>query len=471
VKNPPEQPIELDKYVTLSISPLRATISINPSCLAENVKPTQASLLSYLERKGIVHGVKPDVLENIVQNRLYDATVVIAEGTEATAGNDASVTFEMDLSKDLRPSLRKDSTVDFREVQSIKLVAIGQKIARRTPPTMGTEGKTVTGEAIAAIPGKDVKLPAGRNTTVSEGGIFLLAAKDGSVSFDGVLMHVVDMLEIPADINFGVGNIKYSGDVVIKGNVLPGFTVEAEGSVTIRGEVESASIISRNGTVTIEKGLIGKGDASVYGKKGIYLAFAQEAILVTDGQLTVDKYFLNCDITCEALLEGQPGASLLGGQAKVYSRVDLGSIGNEKGIKTLVSIIDTEEEAKKKKIVELTALEKDLARQLEPVRTQLSSKASIFKSAGDLVTERHKAELKKWLDTYNEMATKLKYVQASIVEARRSMGAPKNHDGYITGQKTIFPGTEITYFGISAAIKVPLQGKKLILKNGVITEG
>jgi uncharacterized protein (DUF342 family) len=463
--------VNLEKYVSLSVSPLSAAITVSSSCLADAIKPDEGSLLSYLEKKGISHGIKKDALHGILQNRLYDTDVVVAEGTGPLAGKDGSIAYEIDFAKNLRPSLRKDSTVDFRDVQSIKLVTAGQRLATRTPPAPGIDGKTVTGERIAAPAGNDVKLPAGKNTTVSEDGIFLLSAKNGSVSFDGVLVHVTDMLEVASDINFSVGNIKYSGDVIIKGSVLPGFAVEAEGSVVVRGDVDSARIISRNGTVTLEKGLIGKGDAYVYGKQGVHVAFAQEAIIVTDGSLTVDKYCLNCDVTCEALAAGQPRAGLLGGHAKVFSSVDVAFIGNDKGIKTLVSVIDKEGEAKNKKVAELKTLEKDLARQLEPVKTQLSSKAAIFKSAGDTVTDRHKAELKKWLDTYNEMATKIKYVRTSIAETKGSLAAPKNHGGYVRAAETIFPGTEINYFGISAIIKVRMQGKKLVLKNGAITEG
>ncbi len=469
--NPIEQSVSLDEYIETSIEPQCAKIKVNSLCLANNVKVTEKSLLEFLKKNGIVYGVKTDVIKEIVQKMLFDTEVVIAEGKEPTTGLDGKITFEIDVSKNLRPALRKDGTVDFRDIQSINLVTAGQKIARRTPPTLGAVGKTVTGKDIEALPGNDIKLPAGRNTTISEDGIFLVSSKSGSVFHDGVLVHVTDILEIPTDINFSVGNIKYSGDVIINGNVLPGFSVEAEGSIIIKGEVESAQIISRNGTVSIEKGLIGKGDAAVYGKRGVHVSFAQDTTITTEGTVTIDKYCMNCDITCETISEGLPHAAILGGEAKVFSSVDVGIIGNDKGIKTKISIIDKEEDAKKKKIIDLKKLEKELAKQLEPVRLQLSTKASIFKSAKEHATDRHKAELKKWLDAFNEMSTKLKYVQTSISDLTQSFTVLKSHDGFIKGQDTIFPGTEISYFGISLVVKIQLQGKWLVLKNGQIVEG
>ena len=103
--------------------------------------------------------------------------------------------------------------------------------------------------------------------------------------FENSLLTVAELLHVNKDVDFSVGNIKYTGDVLIGGSVRPGFSIEAEGSIHIKGEVESATVTSRAGQVTIDKGVVGKGDTNISAKQGVTISFAQDAHLHTEGAL------------------------------------------------------------------------------------------------------------------------------------------------------------------------------------------
>jgi uncharacterized protein len=269
--------VELDKYVDLNVTPMKAAMCLNSSCISDDVKPTATSLLFCLRRKGIVFGLKAEAIRDIVANAQYDREIVIAEGKEPKNGDDARLEFDVDVNKDARPHQEASGKVDYRDIRTVVLVSQGKVIARKMPFGQGVPGMDVTGKELPPTPGKDIQIKPGKNAYVSEDGKFLIAAKSGYVYREGDLINVGEQLTIDKDVDFSVGNIKYTGDVDIKGNVLPGFVVEADGNILIKGEVESARIVSRGGAVTIEKGIIGKGDMAVAAKKDITVHFAQAA--------------------------------------------------------------------------------------------------------------------------------------------------------------------------------------------------
>ena len=281
---------ELERYVDAGITPMKAVMKLSSSCLTDNVKPTAGALVYCLNKKGVRYGIKTDIVGSVVRDVVFDKEVVIAEGKNPTAGQDAKIAMEVDIDHNFRPQQKTDGTVDYRNINTITQIKNGQVIAKKIPATKGEPGWSVTGQEIEPTPGNDVKFTGGKNTRISDDGAYLLATKNGYVFKEGEVIHVGDVLPIPKDVDFSVGNIKYTGDVHIKGGVMPGFTVETEGNILINGQVESARVLSRNGNVEIQKGIIGKGDTFVSGKNGIKTEFVQEAVLGSEGTICVNKF-------------------------------------------------------------------------------------------------------------------------------------------------------------------------------------
>jgi uncharacterized protein (DUF342 family) len=325
---------------------------------------------------------------------------------------------------------------------------------------------------IPPAPGKDFVLTGGTNTTVSEDNKYLIALKSGYVYKQGDVICVGEQLVIKKDVDFSVGNIKYSGDVEVRGNVLPGFVVETDGNIIVKGEAESAKIISRNGSISLGKGIVGKGDMVVSAKKDIHLFFAQSAIISTEGTLFIAKYCLHCDASCDATAGLDKETAFIGGQLRAFSKIEIGIAGNDKGVETKITVVDKEEQAINDKIKEILLLQDRLTAEFESIKRQLKTKTAIFKQAGVLATPKQMEELKKWLDLYNNLSVKLKYVQEKVNGLQVELKKPRMYNGYIKIIGDIYPGTEVNLYGMVKIVKTHLINKLFRVKDGaVIVEG
>ena len=457
----------IEKYVEVSLCPMKASMKLSSMCITDNCKPTIFALLRCLDRKGVKYGIKTEAVSGLLHDSQFDKEIVIAEGKNPVPGQNASIHMEVNIEHDFKPQEKNDGTVDFRNINTITQIRSGQVIAKKIPATKGEPGMSVSGEEIPPAPGNDVRLPGGKNTQISDDGLCLLAIRNGFVYKDGEVIHVGDLLPIPKDVDFSVGNIKYTGDIQIQGNVLPGFSVETEGNIKIKGQVESAKIISRNEGVEIQKGVIGKNETYICGKKEIQAEFVQEAVLVSEGVISINRYCLHCDSTSNFFEMKDANSTVIGGHIRAYTRIEVFQAGNEKGIVTKLSLVDRNEAANKEKLKNLEALQKKIADALEPVKKQLKTKAAILKKTGG-ATDRIADELKKWLNLYNDGMAKLKYIEQNIQNVKEKLKNPEIVDGFIKISGTVYPGTELHFFGITKPIKTMMTNKVFRFIAGLI---
>lgn len=446
------------QYVSVRVTEMKAVLRVSGTCVSDGVRVTVEAVLYLLQRKGVVHGILREEIERVLEDGVYDEDVVVAQGKAPVDGTDASIAFEVELNPDTKPLLRADGGVDYRQIKSFVQVGNGQVLARKVPPTEGEPGMSVVGKTLAPTPGNDVPFPAGANTYISQDGKCLMASKAGVIKREGTLVCVREILTVKKDVDFSVGNVKYGGDLIINGDVKPGFTIEAEGNITINGAVESSQVISRNGWVTIGHGVIGKGDTTIYGKTGIQVTFAQEARLETDGTLTVLKHCLHCDCQCAVFDATDRQSTVVGGEIKVTGHAEIHQAGNDQGIETRIVVIDKNKIVAEEKVVELESLKKKLTEKLEPIKKQVQTKAAIMKKAGNVVTDRQRSEMKKWIDEYNAINMKIKYVQQKIAEAHKVILEPTDQGGYVKAD-TLLPGVVITLYETHKVVRERMLNK------------
>jgi uncharacterized protein (DUF342 family) len=459
---------ELDQFVDINVESLNATMHLKEGISQSGIKLSDTALVFCLKRKGIIFGLLTDAIRDIAKSCLVGKDVVIAKGKPAVNGENAKISFEIDLDKAVKPKEDELGHVDYRDINSIAQVSKGQIIAKKEPPTPGTPGKDVTGKELPPVPGGDTIMRGGQNTEVTPDGKQLKALVSGYIYKKDDVVHISEQLSIKNNVDFSVGNIKYSGDIKIEGDILPGFTIETGGNVTIKGEAESAKIISRDGSVVVGKGVVGKNDMSVSAKKDVHLAFAQGSLITAEGDVLIDKFCMHCVITANNVTGTHPTSSIIAGTCTVFSHMEIGSLGNETGVETRVKLVDKEEHAAEEKIRQLEDLKAKLELELEPVKKQIRTKAAIFKQAGAGVTQRQADEMKKWLETFNTMTAKVKYVQEKITELNEVLKKPRNRTGYIKVLGTVFPGTELNLYGITKVIKETMTNKVFKVKEGAV---
>jgi uncharacterized protein (DUF342 family) len=312
------------------------------------------------------------------------------------------------------PKLREDGTADFRETEGVVQVKAGTPLARLQPPGPGTPGVDACGNAVPAPAGKPAQLIEGPGTRISEDGQTLLAACDGVVAVRNGAVSVSATLELGQGVDFRTGNVRFDGDVRVKGNVAEGFRIEAGGDIRVEGDVESAALVSARGNIQVTGGFFGQGKGTIHAKGEVRLAFARQAEIRCGG-LIVEKALQDCQVTAHGLAAAKPDCRVFGGKVLCFGSVRLAHAGAE-GSRTEFVLRDEEEEAmraEKARLDSLEAKEKEIAAELD--RKLRGYKAWIAKAGNAALPPKIAAEMKAAVEAFTQSRRKLTNVQSERV--------------------------------------------------------
>jgi hypothetical protein len=89
-KNAPERigpPFEyynalVERYITINVSPRKATMRVNAACYADGIKPSAAMLYYLLKLKGVCFGLQKEAIAGIIDKGKFDADIVVAVANE-----------------------------------------------------------------------------------------------------------------------------------------------------------------------------------------------------------------------------------------------------------------------------------------------------------------------------------------------------------------------------------------------------
>ncbi len=226
--------------------------------------PTRGDLRDSLRHRGIVFGIKEDILDFMAAGHICGERILVAEGQGPQPGEPGKLEFLFDTSSRGRPLESEDGSVDMRNLQMVINVSAGQPLVRRIAPTPGTQGRSVFGETIDAPVAREAEFRMGGGTKLAEEDpAVLVSAVDGAVVVSGGgYVEVIKSEIIPSDIDYTTGNVSFTGDLTIRGSVRAGFSVEAKGNLRIGGNVEEATV-SCTGNLEIAGGAVGAGEGTL----------------------------------------------------------------------------------------------------------------------------------------------------------------------------------------------------------------
>jgi uncharacterized protein (DUF342 family) len=165
----------------------------------------------------------------------------------------------------------------------------------------------------------------------------LYAEANGRLVFDGQKFYVQDKLIFKEDLSSAVGNVKFSGRVDVRGSVLSNVCVSAGESVYIR-EVVQEALVTSDRDITIGQGIKGGGKAVVRAQGKLTLGFAEEANLLTVGDIEVSKAFMNCKIKCNGKIRSVAAKTrIIGGVIKAKEGLTVHTVGSERSPRTMIS--------------------------------------------------------------------------------------------------------------------------------------
>lgn len=135
----------------------------------------------------------------------------------------------------------------------------GEILAKKVFPKSGQEGIDVFGETVSPEPPEDMEILTGEGVQLIENGAVAVSVISGRPELKGTkgaqVLKVLPVYTVPGDVDIHVGSITFKGDVVVYGNVLEGFRINAGGNITIHGNVLQAEVIAGE-SITVGKNII-----------------------------------------------------------------------------------------------------------------------------------------------------------------------------------------------------------------------
>lgn len=280
-----------------------------------------------MDSLSVKHGINEQLIKKLISEKIYFKIFQIAEGKEAVNGRHGSYKNLFSTKKN-QVNIKEDNhgNVNYKELNMIQSIHKGDTICEITLPTEAVDGMTVTGEVIKGREGKFPAVPAGKNTEYTEDKTRLIAKIDGEVVFEENKFNVRNLLTIDHDVDNSIGNINFTGDVLIKGDVREGYTVMADGDVRIIGTVEGATVIA-GGDLTIERGMTGGNKGVIEIQGTLKCKYLENCRVYAKAGIEADQIMYSNLSTDESIIVKGKKGSVTGGKLIAGSKIEAVTIG------------------------------------------------------------------------------------------------------------------------------------------------
>ena len=175
-EDPEKKPAGMDAHpwIFLSADKLFAWVMVFPPT-GQGRELTRELLHQALEDQGIIYGLDERLADRLAHDEeRYFHLFLIAQGKPAFDGKNGNIVDYVPRVVERVLQVDEYDQVDYTALNLIHNVKEGQEICRLIRPTEGDPGRTVLDQEIPAKSGKEVPLPKGRNTEISEDGLSLL---------------------------------------------------------------------------------------------------------------------------------------------------------------------------------------------------------------------------------------------------------------------------------------------------------
>ena len=390
----------------------------------------------------VVSGVNQDLLESLIRERKHNFKYPIAQGKPPIHGKDGTLElfFEIKSNEEsvLRPKENEDGSVDFKNLDLIQTVSKDQKLAQITPPTIGESGENVLGREIKPNRGRVKRLPRGKNVYLSDDELILYSSIEGQLTYNYDRINIEETYVVEGNAGVATGNIDFVGNVLVRGNVEPGFIVKAGGNVEVQGFVGESTIIAGN-DILLRHGIQGKNTGKLMAQGDIVAKFIQNSIVKTEGSLYTEAIMHSqVEVGDSVVVEVNKGL-IVGGTVQATKLISAKIIGSPMNTTTNIKIcrgLTLQEE--------YNAAQKDLVTK----RKQLSQVDKNIAFVHEKLAKGEKLP-KARLESIKTMLQLQKQLRAEISETQKkfdTLSASLNdcRAGVIQVSDVMYPGTRIT---------------------------
>ena len=422
-------------------------------------------IINDLVKAGVKYGVIQENLDQFLSNRTYFTSIELAKGTPCVEGKDAKIQYYFNTDLSNKPKVNDDGTVDFHQLNTISHVSKDALLASLEPAVMGRPGIDVCGNLITPRKVVQSNLKFGKMIRLSEDKLKIYSEVDGHVSLVNDKVFVSNSYDIPADVDASTGDIRYDGNVIIKGCVRTGYSVIASGDIVVEGVVEGATL-EAGGQIILKRGIQGMNKGSLKANGNIVTKFIENAKITTSGYLTTEAILHSIVSAKGDITVGGKKGFITGGQIRSGTMISAKTAGSTMGTSTLLEVgVDPEI------IEEFHQLEKEIPTILQEIeRTNqnlllyLKKIKSGVKLAPDkLILVRTMTKRKEELENrQKEVLERLNHLQEYM----------DNHEsGSVSISDTIYPGCKVVIAGVVYYIRSVMMHCTLVRDQADVIVG
>ncbi|MFW6269793.1 MAG: FapA family protein [Bacillota bacterium] len=432
----PELDRDFEVHVYLDDDELNAYLDYHPALGGE--KLTVNKLYDILEENNIRYGIKTDKLKQIINNRIPEEKIKVAEGDPPEPGKDAELIYHFEKKENSIGTRRDDGSIDFFDLGLINNVTPGDKLVTLKKSEPGTPGKKVTGKEISPPVPEKKKLPAGKNVEKKDETI-LVSKISGQVVKEGKKVNVLPVHEVRGNVDLSTGNIDFNGNVKVRGDVKEGFEVIAEGNIEIKGNVSAARIISKTGKVIIHKGFVGKDKGKVEAKGEVKVKFVENASINSQEDIIVtDAVMHSTLIAANKIIVEKNKGLIVGGKCRAGQEIKANVFGSNFATETVLEAgINPEIKSRLQELEkELERIRKNLMKSEQAIKLLQEKK----KELGRLPADKEEA-YQQVKNTKIRLKEKIQEYEREQEELHQKIS--RMNRGRITVKDKIYPGVQL----------------------------
>lgn len=461
------QNIPFDKIIQITLSDDKLNAYLQFMMVPDSFIITVEQLHEVIRKQNVVFGINFAHLIEVAKDPksyMYTRTV-IASGTKPIDGRNGSIKYVFDMNAaPQKPLQLEDGTVNYKELVTISNVKKDQIIGQRYLATEGTPGKSITGEILMPIQGKEARFKLGKNVYLDQDGMAVYAAIDGMVTkTDRDKINVFPVYEVNGDLDYSIGNIDFVGTVVIRGNVQPGFKIKAEGDIRITGGVEAAEL-EASGSIDIAAGILGQNKAKIKAGSDIRSSFIQDALVESGNNITVSQSIMHSTIRAHNTVNCLGARGLIvGGTIQAGERVMCRTIGNAMSTATVVEVGVLPE--LRNELIQLRNQLKVLMENLDKSNKALSILDQLA-SAGQLSPDKVAMRVKLG-QSKKQIISEQNDLREHILELEKKLEDTEN--AKVNVFSTVYGGVRIVIGRYTKFVKDPLSHCTFSLSDGEIS--
>lgn len=435
---------------------------------ADEIKDLSATLKRLASaRKLQLDEVTDEVLQTLSTMDFSNSTLIhemFCQGTPAIPAKESRLKFRVrPYSNTPQYSEEEDESLNFRDLNLFQNVVADQLVAVLLPAEKGISGRDVFGQQISAgNAGARPPIKMGPGIRFEEADGYYFSEEAGMVRFEGNKIWIESNYQIRGDVDLEVGNINFVGQVSVKGDVLPDFSVNGERGIEVEGTVGGA-ILTAQESILLHGGILGQGKGQVKTQKDLQAKFINESTAEVEGDIVFSKEALNSRLGALGKIRASE-AVIIGGKLISLGSMRLGGLGSEMGVKTEVYL--GEDYRTMNKTEQMIASMEQLKEVVEHRHEELEEKITFWQM--DRTKEKRDLEnLDDLLLKFESFRSQLESLQATRQEfelLRQEPSDRRSPNCRVEG--VVFPGTIFYCSGEVYRVKKELKGPLVI--QGVI---